>query len=96
MDPTALANPEWTELGKLLTSLWIVVALVIVFATNMLMGLVFIPSLVGTGHLPANLSKTRVLFYAGAVVSIALAVVFLVRVIGLADVIDTIYKSYWI
>ena len=96
MDPIALSNAEWTEIGKLLTSLWMVVALIIVFATNMLVGLVFIPSLVASQHLPSSLQKTRVLFYAGAIVSFALAIVFLLAVIDRADIIDTLFEDYWI
>ena len=59
MDPTPLATAEWTAIGKLITNLWIMVALVVFMATNVIIGLMFIPSLVASHQLPASVQKSR-------------------------------------
>jgi hypothetical protein len=72
------------------------VALVVFMATNVLIGLIFIPSLVASSHLPDRVQKVRPFFYGLAIVSFALTIVVLVQVIALSDVIKRIYESYWI
>ena len=96
MDPAALGNAEWGDIGKLLTYLWIVVGLIVIFAFNMLIGHVFIPSLVASHHLPSYVQRTRILFYTAGAVALALAIFFLVQVIGLSDVLSRFYDSYYI
>ena len=96
MDPAGLLSYEWSEIGKLLTSLWIMVGLIVFVATNVLISLIFIPSLVASFHLPPMAQKTRPLFYALAIASLALAVVVLIRFIDQSDVIARIYEDYWI
>ena len=59
MDPVSLFSNEWSEIGKLLTSLWIMVGLIVFVAANALISLIFIPSLVATFHLPPVAQKTR-------------------------------------
>jgi hypothetical protein len=96
MDPGGLLNFEWTEIGKLLTNLWIMVGLVVFLAANMLIGHIFIPSLVATFHLPPIVQKTRPLFYAMAIFSFGIAIAVLLRVIELADVLSRFWDDYWI
>ena len=96
MDPASLGNYEWTEIGKLLINLWVIVVLVVSFAGNMIVGHIFIPSLVASHHIPAVSQRARPAFYALAVVSIAAAFYVLYLVIGLSDVIDRVYADYWI
>lgn len=96
MDPVGLLSYEWSEIGKLLTNLWIIVGLIIFVATNALVSLIFIPSLVASFHLPPIVHKTRPLFYALAIASFALAVFVLIRVIDQSDVIARFYDDYWI
>ena len=96
MDPTPLANPEWTDIGNLLAGLWIIVGLIVFMATNVIIGHIFIPSLVASYHLPSQLQKARPVFYALAIAAFGLAVLVLVLVIDLADVIARIYETYWI
>jgi hypothetical protein len=96
MDPSALGGSEWSEIGKLMTNLWLVVLFVVLFASNMLLGHNFIPSLVASQHVPRAAQKARPLFYLLAIISFALAVFFLVRVIDLAGVLRRIWESYWI
>ena len=94
--PVGLANPQWADIGSLLTNLWIIVALVVFFATNMMIGHIFIPSLVSTFHLPPVVQKTRPIFYGVAIISVVVAAVLLVQVIDLADVLKDFWDSYWI
>ncbi len=96
MDPTALGPSEWSEVSKLLINLWFVVLFVVIFATNMLLGHNFIPSLVASGHVPASLQRVRPLFYALAIASFCAAIYFLVQVIDYAGVLRRIYESFWI
>ena len=96
MDPVSLFSNEWSEIGKLLTSLWIMVGLIVFVAANALISLIFIPSLVASFHLPPVAQKTRPLFYALAVASFAVAVVVFIRFIDQSDVISRIYEDLWI
>ena len=96
MDPTPLGSAEWTDIGSLVRNLWLIVALVIFFATNIIVGQIFIPSLVASHQLPVRLSKTRPVFLVLAVVSIGLAIVVLAQTIALSDVLGRIYDTYWI
>ena len=96
MDPAALSGPEWSGLGSLLSNLWIVVALVVFFGTNMMVGHILIPSLIDSAHLPDGAQKVRPLFYAAAIVSIVVAVVVLVQVIQDAEVLERFWSNYWI
>ena len=96
MEPSAIGSAQWREIGDLLTSLWVVVLLIVLFATNVLIGHNFIPSLVASSHLPRSTQKTRPAFYALAILSFALALFFLSRVVDLAGVLRDFWPDYWI
>ncbi|MBM3932927.1 MAG: hypothetical protein FJ319_01270 [SAR202 cluster bacterium] len=96
MDPSAVTNAEWSQLGSLLTGLWIMVGFVVFFATNMLIGHIFIPSLVASHHIPAGIEKTRIVFYVLAILGMIAVFITLVGVINDAAVIHRIYDTYWI
>jgi len=96
MDPAPLTNFEWTEINRLLTNLWIMVALVIFFSTNLLVGHILIPSLVASYDLPSSIQKTRPGFYILALAGFIAVIGVLVVTIDLADVIPTIFDTYWI
>ena len=96
MDPASIGTPEWSEISKLLRSLWIVVTLIVLFATNMILGHNMIPSLVATGDLPKSFQKVRRAFYAMAVMSFGLALFFLSRVVDFAGVLRDFWSDYWI
>ena len=96
MDPAPLANPEWLDIGKLLTILWGMVALVIFFATNILVGHIFIPSLVASGHLPDNARKTRPAFYILALASFGATLFLLSEVVDLSGVLRRIWEDFYI
>jgi hypothetical protein len=96
MDPSPLGSAEWTDIGSLVRNLWLMVALVIFFASNIIVGQIFIPSLVASHQLPVGMSKARPVFLALAVVSLGLVIVVLVQTIALSDVLERIYDTYWI
>jgi hypothetical protein len=96
MDPTPLTSSEWSELGKVLTSMWLMVALVIFFSTNLMVGHILIPSLVASYHLPQSLQKARVGFYALGIAGFAATLVVLAMAIDHAGVIADIFETYWI
>ena len=96
MDPAPIGSAEWSEIGSLLSNLWIVVLFTVFFATNILLGHNFIPSLVASHHLPRSLQKTRPLFYAVGIVSFALALYFLSQVVDAAGVLRSFWADYWI
>ena len=103
MDPAHLGPAEWADIGKLVTNLWFMVGMIVLFATNMLIGHVFVPSLVASRHLPDSCSRVRGVFYALAIISFAVFVFFLIRAIDVAvlsndgnGVIDRIFPKFWI
>ena len=96
MDPSALGPTEWNEIGKMLTSLWIVVLFIVLFATNMLLGHNFIPSLVATQDIPRTFQRTRPVFYVLALVCFGLALFFLSEVVDFSGVLRRFWANYWI
>lgn len=96
MNPVELGNAEWSDIGSLLTNLWIVVIFIVLFATNMLLGHNFIPSLVASQHIPRSFQKARPVFYVLAIVFFALAAFFLFQVIDQASVLGRFWEDYWI
>jgi hypothetical protein len=101
MDPEPLANVEWTNIGRLLTHLWISVGLVVFIATNLLAGHIVIPSLVASKHIPEMAQKSRPAFYALAILSFAAVIYVFHNIysgsgIDLRSVIDTVWSDYWI
>ncbi|MDA0768785.1 MAG: hypothetical protein BZY79_00430 [SAR202 cluster bacterium Casp-Chloro-G4] len=96
MDPAALGPFEWSELGKLLVSLWMVVLFVVLMAANMIVGHNFLPSFVMSGHLPNYWQKARIAFYSFAIICFGLAMFFLYRVIDLAGILRNFWADYYI
>ncbi len=95
-DPSALTNIEWTEMSKILISLWVFVGAALSFAAALLTGHVMIPSLVESHHLPERVLKLRPAFYATALVFFGGAMYLITRATGLAEVIGTFYERWWI
>ena len=96
MDPASLGNSEWSEIGQLLTSLWLFVASIVLFATSMLVGHNLIPSFVASGHIPNTLQKARPVLYALSIAFFALAMFFLARAVDDAGVLRRFWADYWI
>ena len=96
MDPSPVTSANWADLGHLLSTLWGMVALIVFFAANLLVGHVWLPSFINSGHIPANLAKVRPLFYLVAVASFAGAMVMLGFTAKHAGVVHEIFDRYWL
>tara|TARA_Y100000758_G_scaffold188569_1_gene134377 strand:- start:503 stop:808 length:306 start_codon:yes stop_codon:yes gene_type:complete len=96
VDPTTPTFAAWADIGDLITGMAVMVGLVVFFSTNMLIGHIFIPSLVASSHIPEKLQKVRPVFYALAVISFAATIFVLTIVIDRAGVIRDIYETFWI
>ena len=96
IDPMGMTQ-SWDELGSLLRSLWLAVLFVVLFASNMILGHIMIPSLVMSGHIPDSFRKARPALYALAIICFALAAFFIFRASGFAmTALDSIWPDYWI
>ena len=97
MNPAPIDAAAWSEIGNILTKVWVVVLLVVVLATNMLIGHNIIPSLVASDYLPSIWQRTRPIFYALALVCLVIALVFLAQVVGLTNgALRMFWENFWI
>lgn len=97
MEPAPLGAFEWSELGRLLTALWLVVLFIVLFAANMIVGHNVLPSFVATRHVSQIWHRLRLVFYAAAIACFALAVYFLITVIGgTKDLLRIFWADFWI
>ena len=96
-DPSGLGSTDWANLSNWLTLLWIFFPLLITFAFSMLIAHAFIPSAVGTGHLPQKLSMLRIPITIFGLLALAGAVVMAILVADLApDTLGRIWRNFWI
>lgn len=96
IDPHVIGIESWSELGSLLRSLWLVVLFIVLFASNMILGHIMIPSFVMSGHVPESFSKARPPLYVLAVLCFAVAMFFLSRAVDFAGVLRNFWPDYWI
>lgn len=96
IDPFVIGAATWKELGSLMMSLWGAVLFVILFASNMILGHIMIPSFVTSGHISARFSKARLPLYALAVICFAVAMFFIYRAIVFAGALRDFWPDYWI
>ena len=96
MDPAPIGLAQWEEIGNLLTNLWIMVAFIVFFAANMILGHNLIPTLVASGHIERSWQKARIAFYTVAIISFVLAMVFLARTVDNSGVLRDFWENYWI
>ena len=96
MDPEFITSADWEQIGNLLHFYWFVLLFAIGFGFNFLMAHAIIPSLIGTGHLPEGLGKSRRFFYMGALVSLGLVLFFLLRIVQEAHILKSVWERWWI
>ena len=97
MDPTTLGPEIWANIGGILSTLWLVVLFVVLFAANMIIGHNLIPSFYATGHIPESFQKARPIFYALAIISFILVLVFLGQVVGDTNgTLRMFWENFWI
>ena len=96
MDPAPIGAASWSEIGKMLSTLWIVVVFIVMFAANIILGHNLIPSFVESEHIPRSWQKARVLFYGAAAASLGVAVFLFMRVVEFGGVLEKFWADYWI
>ncbi|MCI0438827.1 MAG: hypothetical protein L0177_06805 [Chloroflexi bacterium] len=97
MDPNAITPDIWANIGGVLSTLWLVVLSIVLFATCMLLGHNLLPSFIASGHVPEKYQRTRVGFYALAIIFFIAALVFLGMVVGEANTtIRMFFERFWI
>ena len=96
IDPRVIGLESWSELGQLLRSLWLAVLFIVLFASNMILGHIMIPSFLTSGHIPDSFRKARPPLYGLATVSFVLAMFFLARAVDYAGVLRNFWPDYWI
>ena len=96
MDPSFIGVNEWNEIGTVLTYLGLAVLFIVIFASNMLLGLSFIPSHIITGEIPPSAHKLRPVFYLVGIVAFVVAVFCLIQAFNGVSVLDRIWNDYWI
>ncbi len=96
MDPAPIGAASWSEIGKMLSTLWIVVLFIVFFAANIILGHNLIPSFVESEHIPRIWQKARILFYGAAIFSLGVAVFLFSRVVGFGRVLENVWPDYWI
>ncbi len=96
MDPNPIGPASWSDLGVMLRSLWLAVLFIVLFASNMILGHIMLPSFVTSGHVPAGLSKLRIPLYALAIICFVVAMFFISQAIIHARVLRDIWPDYWI
>lgn len=96
IDPFVIGAASWRELGSLMMSLWGAVLFVILFASNMIVGHILIPSFVMSGHISDRFQRFRPPLYALAVICFAVAMFFIYRAIVFAGVLRDFWPDYWI
>ena len=96
MDPAPIGPASWSEIGKMLSTLWVVVVFIVLFAANIILGHNLIPSFVQSDHIPRSWQKARVFFYGAALASFGIAMLFLLRVIEFGGVLRNFWADFWI
>lgn len=81
-DPKALTQEFWQDIHVWLRWFWIYVPVVATFAVTVLTAHGIIPSLVGTGHLPASANRLRIPLTVFAFAVFVAAVVLMVLVVN--------------
>ena len=96
MDPAFLTNFEWTELGKTITLLWVFLLLIVLFAANLILAHVFIPSLVSTGHLPERILRLRNPLYGVAILFFGVAMYVIALASDRAHIVEDIWPRWYL
>ena len=97
IDPAVIGPASWSELGSLLRSLWLAVLFIVLFASNMILGHIMIPSFIMSGHIPDGFRRARPVLYVLAIICFLLAAFFIFRASDFAmTVLEDIWPDYWI
>ncbi len=96
-DPSGLGTADWANLSNWLTLLWVFFPLLITFAFSMLIAHGFIPSAVGTGHLPQKMSMLRLPLTVFGLMALVGAVILMILVaLQVTDTLGSFWGNFWI
>ncbi len=96
-EPSGLGSADWANLSNWLTLLWVFFPLVITFAFSMLIAHGFIPSAVGTGHLPQKMSMLRLPLTVFGLLALVGAVILMILVaLQATDTLGSFWGNFWI
>ena len=96
MDPAFVDNELWHGISVMLRFLWAYVLFALAFTSLFLTAHAIIPSLVTTGHLPAQAAKLRPFVYAAAGGALVIAALLLALTLANANVVGKIWDRYLI
>ena len=91
-----ITNAIWTDIGKLLTLLWVFVLLVIIFAANLLLGHILIPSLVATKHVTKSALRLRPALYGASVLAFMGVIVVIALIANLALTLENLFPKWFL
>ena len=96
MDPNFITASDWIEIGRVLTFLFAVPGSVILFAFPLLIARAIIPSLVGTGHLPAIVLRLRIPLHLMSAVALVILIWVFFNLLTGSEIIGEVYPRWWI
>ena len=96
VDPAIVDAGLWSEIGDWLHWLWAYFFAILFIAFTFLTAHAIIPSLVESGHIPANFLKLRGPMYLGVAAFIGLAVLFMVWTVQNSLLLEDVYNRFWI
>ncbi len=96
MDPSYVSTPIWHGLSITLRLMLVLVGCAFLFAGNMVIAHMVIPSLVTTGHISERFSKLRALFYMGALAGVVGLITTFVVIADVIRVVGDMYPRWWI
>ena len=96
MDPNFIGASEWSQIGEVIRFLGLVPLSAILFAFSLLIAHGLIPSAVSSNHLPKVAMRVRPFFYLTSLVGAVALIAVLVSLAGMLDVVEAVYKDWWI
>ncbi len=94
MEPKALTAPDWSNLGTLIGTLWIVLATVVIFGGAFLTAHVFLPALAPPETL-RRLKGLRLALYSISGIAFVAAALLVAQSLGAAPSVIHFYPRLW-
>ena len=96
VDPASITASDWSAVGDWLHWLWAYFLCIVIIAFTFLTAHALIPSLMASGHLPREAQKLRPPIYAGSVIMLGLAMLFLAWTVNNSYLLEQVYNRFWI
>ena len=98
MDPNPLSKAQWADAGFAIKLLWISMVLMFIAAQSFLAAHAIIPSSVASHHLSQRWNRLRPMLYAGGfacLIGVAIAIFYIIGVVGVGDLARRIYPHLY-